>query len=156
MVSLQRLQTNSHFKHGVHTVIDVCGGHGIVAMLMLIYRKCRRAIVLDLHQPPSHNALLKLWAEFFPGYAAAPRPSPLTNARVCMHLPPCSDAELVFHECDMTIELPGEIGVYGQGRVTARPTLPPGSVLTLSVGARTSAGIGRERGPGGCVRAARV
>jgi hypothetical protein len=60
------LQTNSHFKHGVHTVIDVCGGHGILAMLMLIYRKCQRAVVLDLHRPPSHDALKTLWAEFFP------------------------------------------------------------------------------------------
>jgi hypothetical protein len=116
------LQTNSHFKHGVHTVIDVCGGHGILAMLMLIYRKCQRAVVLDLHRPPSHDALKTLWAEFFPTCVHVPRPprqaihavSPHVDAACigrAMAVLCCRDAELEFRECDMTEALPGEIAL---------------------------------------------
>lgn len=59
-------QVNTHVKHGVHTIVDACGGHGILALLLLIYRKCRRAVVLDISRPPSHMALRELWSEFLP------------------------------------------------------------------------------------------
>ena len=40
------------------TIVDVCGGHGLLAMLFLILRKATHAVVLDLNFPESSNSLL--------------------------------------------------------------------------------------------------
>jgi hypothetical protein len=40
-------------KYRVVTAVDVCGGHGLLAMLMLMLGKAENAVVLDLQFPPS-------------------------------------------------------------------------------------------------------
>ena len=46
-------------KLHVVTAVDVCGGHGLLAMLMLMLGKADKAVVLDLQFPPSSASLLK-------------------------------------------------------------------------------------------------
>lgn len=43
-------------------LIDVCGGHGLIALLCLIFRVAESALVIDPCQPLSHQALLRMWA----------------------------------------------------------------------------------------------
>ena len=42
--------------------IDCCGGHGVLAMLMVAYRKCDEAVVIDLMQPASFANLRAAWS----------------------------------------------------------------------------------------------
>ena len=42
--------------------VDCCGGHGVLAMLMVAYRKCDDAVVVDLMQPASFGNLRLAWA----------------------------------------------------------------------------------------------
>lgn len=42
--------------------VDCCGGHGILAMLMVAYRKCDEAVVVDLMQPASFANLRAAWS----------------------------------------------------------------------------------------------
>lgn len=52
-------------------VIDVAGGHGILAALVLIYGRARRAVVVDPHRPQNAESLLKAWAPFLAQASAA-------------------------------------------------------------------------------------
>mmetsp|Transcript_5215 Transcript_5215/g.9927 ORF Transcript_5215/g.9927 Transcript_5215/m.9927 type:complete len:325 (+) Transcript_5215:215-1189(+) len=47
-------------------VIDVCGGHGMIAMLFLVFRKAKTAIVLDKEPRESLNVMWKAWQDFLP------------------------------------------------------------------------------------------
>lgn len=52
-------------------VIDVAGGHGILAALAIAYGRARRAIVVDPHRPQNAESLLKAWAPFLARTASA-------------------------------------------------------------------------------------
>jgi hypothetical protein len=45
-------------------IIDVAGGHGILAALCLVYGKAPRVVVVDPHRPPNADAVLAAWAPF--------------------------------------------------------------------------------------------
>lgn len=45
-------------------VIDACGGHGMLGMLYVAFGKAKRAVVVDICRPLSHDAMLTSWAPF--------------------------------------------------------------------------------------------
>lgn len=52
-------------------VIDVAGGHGILAALVLIYGRAQRAVVIDPHRPNNADSVLRAWAPFLQQAAAS-------------------------------------------------------------------------------------
>jgi hypothetical protein len=53
-------------KGGVDIALDVCGGHGVLALLLVIYRKARRAIILDIDTPRSFGTMCTAWDKWLP------------------------------------------------------------------------------------------
>lgn len=53
-------------KGGVDVALDVCGGHGVLALLLVIYRKTRRAIILDIDTPRSFATMRTAWGKWLP------------------------------------------------------------------------------------------
>jgi hypothetical protein len=56
---LKKIDRSLTKKYNVVHAVDVCGGHGLVAMLLLIMGKAKKCYVLDLQFPPSAACLLK-------------------------------------------------------------------------------------------------
>ena len=59
---LKKIDRSLTKKFNVVHAVDVCGGHGLVAMLLLIMGKAKKCYVLDLHFPPSAACLLQAFA----------------------------------------------------------------------------------------------
>jgi hypothetical protein len=53
-------------RGGAEVALDVCGGHGILALLLVIYRKARRAILLDIDTPRSFATMCTAWEQWLP------------------------------------------------------------------------------------------
>ncbi|KNC55161.1 uncharacterized protein AMSG_10771 [Thecamonas trahens ATCC 50062] len=49
-------------RHYYATVIDVCGGHGMLGMLFVLYARASSAIILDRKLPLSFAAMASNWA----------------------------------------------------------------------------------------------
>ena len=61
--------------------LDVCGGHGILALLLLIFKKAERAIILDIDSPRSFSTMRAAWAQWLPQGGADGAP----DALECRH-----------------------------------------------------------------------
>ncbi|CAK9088681.1 unnamed protein product [Durusdinium trenchii] len=48
-------------------VVDVCGGHGALAMLCVAQGAAEGAVIIDQSAPPSHRHLREAWSPFLPG-----------------------------------------------------------------------------------------
>ena len=59
-------------KGGADVALDVCGGHGVLALLLVIYRKTRRAIILDIDTPRSFATMCMAWEKWLPRDDKAP------------------------------------------------------------------------------------
>jgi hypothetical protein len=59
---LKKIDRSLTKKFDVVHAVDVCGGHGLLAMLMLIMGKAKKCYVLDLQFPPSATCLLKAFS----------------------------------------------------------------------------------------------
>ena len=59
-------------KSGPDVALDVCGGHGVLALLLVIYRKTRRAIILDIDTPRSFATMCTAWEKWLPRDGKAP------------------------------------------------------------------------------------
>merc|ERR1719383_87964 len=50
-------------------VVDGCGGHGALGMLMVAHGVAPRAVVIDQHRPPSFEVLRNAWSRWLRGEA---------------------------------------------------------------------------------------
>ena len=118
----------------VGTALDVCGGHAILALLLLIYRKAARSIVLDIDSPRSFGTMVAAWTPWLPaGVGVEVRhgdihdtlPVLLTelNAGQSLRSPPAPASVTIcaIHACDFLTDLVIDAAISSRAAFAVMP-----------------------------------